>query len=64
MNNLARAQQSPELEVSVEERKDAPGAWTVEAINMAGDGEIYQAIFVGPDARGRAQEYARTKYGR
>jgi hypothetical protein len=52
------------LEVSVVERNDQPGVWTVEAINMAGDGEIYQAFFAGPEARERAQEYARFKYGR
>lgn len=51
-------------DVSVEERKDQPGVWTVEAIDMAGDGNIYQALFVGPEARERAQEYARFKYGR
>jgi hypothetical protein len=52
------------LEVSVVERNDQPGVWTVEAIDMAGDGDIYQALFHGPEARERAQEYARFKYGR
>ena len=51
------------LDVSVEERKDQPGVWTVEAIDMAGDGDIYQALFLGPEARERATEYARFKYG-
>lgn len=51
------------MEVNVEERKDAPRAWTVEAIDMANDGDIYQAIFIGPQARERAEEYAKYKYG-
>jgi hypothetical protein len=51
------------LEVSVVKRKDEPGVWTVEAIDMSGDGDIYQAFFAGPDAHERALEYARFKYG-
>lgn len=51
------------LEVSVVERKDQPGVWTVEAIDMEGDGAIFQALFVGPEAQERAKEYARFKYG-
>ena len=58
------AKQSAGLEVSVVERNDQPGVWTVEAIDMAVDGSIYQAFFVGPEAHERAQEYARFKYGR
>lgn len=46
--------------VAIEERRDTPGAWTVEAIGS--DGEIYQAIFLGPQAERRAHEYARLKY--
>ena len=38
-----------------------PGDYRVEAINMQGDGEIYTAIFVGPDAKQRATEYAEWK---
>ena len=44
------------------ERKDTPGAWGVEAIDIAGDGEIYMAVFYGPGAKERAMEYARVKY--
>jgi hypothetical protein len=51
------------LEVSVVERNDQPGVWTVEAIDIAGDGDIYQTLFVGPEARERASEYAQFKYG-
>ena len=52
-----------ELQVKVSERRDIPGAWAVEAINIDGDGEVYMAVFSGPDARGRAEEYASMKYG-
>jgi hypothetical protein len=38
-----------------------PGDYRVEAINSEGDGEVYTAIFVGPDARERAEEYANWK---
>ena len=60
-----KAQTQPEqaLEVEVVERRDTPGAWGVEAINAIGDGEIYMAIFSGPQAKERAIEYADMKYG-
>lgn len=48
------------MSVSVEQCNDDPTSWTVEAIGP--DGEIYQAIFAGPEAEKRAQEYARFKY--
>ena len=35
--------------------------WRVEAINYAGDGEVYVTIFSGPDAKERAEEYAEWK---
>jgi hypothetical protein len=41
--------------------KVIPAAWRVEAINYEGDGEGYVAIFVGPDAQSRAEEYAAWK---
>jgi hypothetical protein len=57
------ARSRTELQVAVEERRGEPGVWTVEAIDIDGDGEIYQVLFVGPDAKQRAYEYARFKYG-
>ncbi len=51
------------LQVAVEERRNEPGVWTVEAIDIDGDGDIYQAFFAGRDAEKRAYEYARFKYG-
>jgi hypothetical protein len=47
--------------VEIAERKDAVGAWTVEAIDD--DGSIEQAIFAGPKSRERAEAYARFQYG-
>jgi hypothetical protein len=47
--------------VEVFEREGSPGVWSVEAIGP--DGEIYQAMFIGPEARERAVEYAAFKYG-
>ena len=35
--------------------------WVVEAINREGDGEIYAALFSGPLAKERAEEYAAWK---
>lgn len=45
----------------VAESKNTPGEWVVEAINRDGDGEIYAAIFSGPNAEQRAREYAACK---
>ena len=43
------------------EDKLHPGDYRVEAIDTDGDGEVYTAIFVGPDAQKRANEYAGWK---
>ena len=43
------------------EDKMSPGDYRVEAIDRQGDGEVYIAIFVGPDAKQRAEEYADWK---
>jgi hypothetical protein len=61
MPTTARKVES-EYEVEIAERKDAPGAWTVEAIDS--DGGIEQAIFAGPKSRERAEAYASFQYGR
>jgi hypothetical protein len=65
-NNAARKMDHSEssvdgYSVEIAERKDAVGAWTVEAIDD--DGSIEQAIFAGPKARERADAYARFQYG-
>ena len=51
-----------DLVAEVVERRDAPGCWGVEAIDAAGDGQIYMALFSGPDARDLAIEYAMAKH--
>jgi hypothetical protein len=38
-----------------------PQDWRVEAINHDGEGEVYIAIFSGPDAQARAEAYATWK---
>lgn len=43
------------------EDKLQPGDYRVEAINAEGDGEVYIAIFVGPEAATRANEYMTWK---
>jgi hypothetical protein len=37
------------------------GDFRVEAIDTQGDGEVYIAIFSGPEAKERAEEYAEWK---
>ncbi len=49
------------MEYEVIESKHVPGEWIVEAINYDGEGEVYSAIFSGPDAKVRAEEYASWK---
>jgi len=43
----------------ISERKNAPGEWGVERIG--GDGEVYMAIFSGPEAKERAENYAKIE---
>jgi hypothetical protein len=40
-----------------------PGDWVAGAVNLPGEGEIFLAIFSGPDAQKRAEEYAAWKSG-
>jgi hypothetical protein len=50
------------LKYEISERKDTPGAYGVEAIGP--EGEVYMAVFSGPMARERANEYARSISGK
>jgi hypothetical protein len=61
-SNLAEKQREHWLSIETVERRDAPGAWTVEAIEEQ-EGRIFQTTFHGPDSKERAREYARWKYG-
>lgn len=49
------------MEYQVVKDRDTRDTWRVEAINEDGDGEVYVAVFSGPDAEGRATEYAAWK---
>jgi hypothetical protein len=46
---------------SIYAHEDGSGDWVVQAINFAGDGEIYTTIFSDSDARTRAEEYYNWK---
>jgi len=46
------------------EDRMSPEDWRVEAIDTDHDGEVYVAIFSGPEARDRAIEYAAWREGR
>jgi hypothetical protein len=48
---------------AVKESAEYPGEWIAGAVQdpPEGDGDIYQAIFSGPEARARAMEYAEWK---
>jgi hypothetical protein len=52
-----------QMSYEVMESRGVAGEWRVEAINFAGDGEVYVTIFAGPDAQARAIEYATWKNG-
>jgi hypothetical protein len=47
----------------VMESKVVPFGWQAVGINRDAEGEVFVVIFVGPDARERAEEYARWKAG-
>ncbi len=49
------------MQYEVVEHRDHPGEWVVEAIDHDREGEIYGAVFYGPDAQDRAEEYAAWK---
>lgn len=46
------------MRYQVERSSGTQDEWRVEAINHEGDGEIYVAIFSGPDSKRRAEGYA------
>jgi hypothetical protein len=47
------------LNHEVAESRTYPGHWHVEAVGI--DGEVYVAVFSGPNAQHRAAEYADWK---
>jgi hypothetical protein len=54
----------PGLLFEVVPSKDVPREWRVEAVDHEDDGQIYVAIFSGPKAKERAEEYAALKNAR
>jgi len=50
-----------EYEAVLSRNAIADDEWRVEGIDYDSDGQIYVAIFCGPQARARAEEYARFK---
>ena len=52
----------PGIEVGIVEIEGFPGEWLVEAIDHGSEGEIYRAIFSGPNAEQRARDYALATY--
>ena len=54
------------LQYEVIRSKDAvdDSEYRAEAVDFDGEGECYGAIFYGPDAKARAEEYAAFKNGR
>ncbi len=50
-----------ELEYEVTPSPKQADEWRVEAINYDREGEVYVAIFSGPEAKERAEEYATWK---
>lgn len=53
------------MEYEIIEDQLNPSDYRVEAINSQAEGEVYTAIFIGPDAKSRAEEYVGWKnFGR
>ena len=48
-------------DINVAEDRRVPGDWRVEVID--GDGGVAVTLFSGPDAKGRAEQYAASLRG-
>jgi hypothetical protein len=59
--NSASQDEETKMEWPFFEDKLNPGDWRVEATDFENEGNVYVAIFSGPDAHARAEEYARWK---
>ena len=51
------------MKYEVVEDRYSPGDFRAEAINSSGDGEVFVAVFTGPDASERAYDYAAWQNG-
>lgn len=51
------SQREVPMEWNIYPHEDGSGDWVVQAINFAGDGELYTTIFTDSNAEDRAREY-------
>ncbi len=51
------------VKYEVAKSRDVRDEYVVEGIDYENDGQIYGALFNGPQAKERAEEYARFKNG-
>lgn len=49
------------MNYEVQQSRLTPDEWVVEAIDHESEGEVYAALFSGPGAKERAEEYAAWK---
>ncbi|MBT3071676.1 hypothetical protein KKP04_12465 [Rhodomicrobium sp. Az07] len=62
MNQDIKERGDAKMQISIVERHDAPGVWSVEVVDNEHEGAVYSAVFYGPDSEERAREYAAMKY--
>lgn len=56
-NSAPESRETTKMQITVFADKEFPNDWHVEAIDTK-SGDIFQAVFAGPDAEDRAREYA------
>lgn len=56
-NSAPESGETINMQITVFADKEFPKDWHVEAIDTK-SGDIFQAVFAGPDAEDRAREYA------
>jgi hypothetical protein len=56
-NSAPESGETIDMQITVFADKEFPNDWHVEAIDTK-SGDIFQAVFAGPDAEDRAREYA------
>lgn len=49
------------MKYEVKESQERPGAYLAVAVNEENEGQVYQALFSGPESQKRAEEYVRWK---
>ena len=61
VENSASQSEEKFMEFECIEDQRNPGDWRVEAIDFEDEGKVYIAVFSGPEAKERAQEYVSFK---